>query len=102
MEVKICPVAKQTIAGKLADVELHFDDGVLAGSKLIGFAVWEGRQGSGRHVTFPARQYTVEGNRRSYALLRPIGDAGSQARIRDFILAAYAAFEHASALDDRA
>jgi hypothetical protein len=27
--------------GKLADAELHFADGPLAGLKLIGFAMWE-------------------------------------------------------------
>jgi hypothetical protein len=44
-----------TPPGKLADAELHFHDGPLAGLKLIGFAVWERRTGSGRNVTFPAR-----------------------------------------------
>jgi hypothetical protein len=37
--------------GKLADAELHFTDGVLAGLKLIGFAVWERRSGGGRNVS---------------------------------------------------
>ena len=40
----------------------------LSGSnslKLIGFAVWERRSVSGRNVTFPARQYSVNGERRS-------------------------------------
>jgi len=41
-------------AGKLADAELHFTEGVLAGLKLIGFSVWERRGGTGRNVTFPA------------------------------------------------
>jgi hypothetical protein len=40
---------------KLADAELHFTDGPLAGLKLVGFAIWERRTG-GRNVTFPARQ----------------------------------------------
>jgi hypothetical protein len=80
--------------GKLADVELHFTEGVLAGLKLIGFAVWERRAG-GRTVTFPARQYSINGERRSFALLRPITDAAGQDRIRDLILGAYAAFEQA-------
>jgi hypothetical protein len=43
--------------GKLADAELHFTDGPLAGLKLIGFGVWETRTGARRNVTFPARQY---------------------------------------------
>jgi hypothetical protein len=79
-------------SGKLADVELHFDaaDGVLEGLKLIGFAIWERWAGGGRNVTFPARQYSVNGQRRSFALLRPTVDTTAQERIRDLILQAYA------------
>ena len=91
MTVKILPVSSP--AGKLADAELHFDDGLdgaLHGLKLIGFAVWE-RRGGGRNVTFPARQYAVNGERRSFALLRPVFDNAAGDRIRDLILQAYAA-----------
>jgi hypothetical protein len=93
MTVKIVPNEKGNPPGKLADAELHFTDGVLDGLKLIGFAVWERRSGSGRNVTFPARQYTVNGDRRSFALLRPIADAVSQERVRDLVLQAYAEYE---------
>ena len=72
--VKFVVNEKGNPPGKLADAELHFNDGVLAGLKLIGFAVWERRSGGGRNVTFPARQYSVNGERRSFALLRPIDD----------------------------
>jgi hypothetical protein len=75
--------------GKLADAELHFSEGPLAGLKLIGFSVWE-RRGGGKNVTFPARQYSVNGERRSFALLRPIMDTEAQTGIRDLILSAYA------------
>jgi hypothetical protein len=88
--VKIIANDKGNPAGKLADAELHFGDGPLAGLKLIGFAVWERRSGDGRNVTFPARQYSVNGERRSFALLRPVVDTAGQARVRDLILAAYA------------
>ena len=76
--------------GKLADAELHFWDGPLEGLKLIGFAVWE-RHGSvdGYHVTFPTRVYSVQGERRSFALLRPIADTTGQSTIRELILSAY-------------
>jgi hypothetical protein len=80
--------------GKLADAELHFDDGPLAGLKLIGFAVWE-RKNGGKNVTFPARQYSVNGERRSFALLRPIVDTAAQERLRDLIIAAYDAEQNA-------
>lgn len=43
------------------------------GLKLIGFGIWERRGGAGRNVTFPARKYAVNGERRSFALLRPAG-----------------------------
>src|SRR4029079_6735534 len=80
-------------AGKLADAELHFTDGDLQGLKLIGFAVWERRSGAGRNVTFPARAYSVNGERRTFALLRPDSDAHAQDRVRDLILAAYDEFQ---------
>lgn len=89
MVVKIVPNDKGNPPGKLADAELHFIDGALDGLKLIGFGVWERRGGSGRSVTFPARQYAVNGERRSFALLRPIADAAAQDRIRDLVLQAY-------------
>ena len=97
MTVKIVANEKGNPAGKLADAELHFSDGPLAGLKLIGFAIWERRSGSGRNVTFPARQYSVNGERRSFALLRPITDVTTQERIRDLVLEAYGEYEAAAA-----
>lgn len=89
MTVKITPNDKGNPPGKLADAELHFTEGPLEGLKLIGFSVWERRSGNGRNVTFPARQYSVNGERRSFALLRPVADATAQERIRDLVLEAY-------------
>ena len=80
MTIKIIPNDKENPPGKLADAELHFTEGELEGLELIGFAVWERRSGTGRNVTFPARQYSVNGERRSFALLRPILDATAQER----------------------
>ncbi len=113
LTVKILPTTNPP--GKLADVELHFTrrvhealalqhettdfpeyvdaDEALAGLKLIGFAVWERKSGNGRNVTFPARQYSVNGERRSFALLRPVTETDATSAIRDLILAAYAAHE---------
>ena len=96
MTVKIVPNDKGNPPGKLADAELHFMEGALEGLKLIGFAVWERKTGNGRNVTFPARQYSVNGERRSFSLLRPIVDSTAQNRIRDLILEAYE--EHAATL----
>jgi hypothetical protein len=95
MVVKITPNEKNNPPGKLADAELHFTEGVLDGLKLIGFSIWERRSGGGRNVTFPARTYSVNGERRSFALLRPIADATAQDRIRELVLEAYAEYEEA-------
>jgi hypothetical protein len=93
MTVKITPNDKGNPPGKLADAELHFTEGPLEGLKLIGFGIWERRTGNGRNVTFPARQYSVNGERRSFALLRPVADVQAQDRIRELILEAYTEFE---------
>ena len=99
MTVKIALNEKGAPAGKLADAELHFDEGPLSGLKLIGFGIWERRGGGGgRNVTFPARQYSVNGERRSFALLRPIVDTTSQNRIRELILEAFQEFEAQAAV----
>jgi hypothetical protein len=92
MTIKFVPNEKGNPAGKLADAELHFSGGPLDGLRLVGFAIWE-RRGGGRNVTFPARQYSVNGERRSFALLRPIADQTGQDRLRDVILEAYKEYE---------
>ena len=92
--VKITPNDRGNPAGKLADAELHFGgESPLTGLKLIGFSIWERRGGSGRNVTFPARQYSINGERRSFALLRPVVDTTAPNAVRDRILEAYAEYE---------
>jgi hypothetical protein len=95
--VKIVPNENGNPPGKLAEAELHFTSGDLGGLRLIGFAVWE-RRGGGRNVTFPARQYAVNGERRSFALLRPITDTTAQDRVRELVLQAYAEYEERDAV----
>ena len=97
--VKITANDKGNPPGKLAEAELHFVSGPLNGLKLIGFAIWERRGGSDRNVTFPARQYSVNGERRSFALLRPVVDTTAQNSVRDRILDAYAEHEQAVIAD---
>ena len=95
VSVKIIPNEKGSPPGKLADAEVIFeaDAGPLSGMKLIGFSVWERRDG-GKNVTFPARQYSVNGARRRVALLRPsTEDRTTQDAIRECILDAYSRVE---------
>jgi hypothetical protein len=43
--------------------------------------------------------YSVNGERRSYALLRPIGESADQDRLRDIVLEAYKEHEAEIAID---
>ena len=99
MVIKILPNNTGTPNGKLAEAEVHFTEGALDGLRLIGFSVWERRNGPGRNVTFPSRTYSVNGERRNFALLRPIGtDSAVQNAFRDQVLQAYADHEAQAAV----
>jgi hypothetical protein len=100
MVIKILPNDKGAPTGKLADAEVHFTEGAFDGLRLLGFAVWEKRGGGvGRNVTFPSRTYSVNGERRNFALLRSInGETNAQNAMRDLVLQAYAEFESQAAV----
>ena len=98
MTIKIAPNDRGNPPGKLAEAELHFSDGPFEGLKLIGFTIWERRGGNGRNVTFPARSYAINGERRTYALLRPIVDSTGQDKLRQMILDAFQEFEERQAV----
>ena len=89
IEVKILRNEHGRPAGKLADAEIHFIAGELAGLKLVGFTVWERRDGHGRRVTFPGRPLIVHGDKRNFELLRAIGNPSVLDRVRDLVLSAY-------------
>src|ERR1700710_1142033 len=98
MTIKTSPNDKGNPPGKLAEAELHFSEGPLEGLKLIGFSVWDRRGGNGRNVTFPSRSYVVNGDRRTFALLRPIVDSTAQSKLRDLILEAFQEYEERAAI----
>lgn len=99
-EIKIMPNDKGTPSGQLADAELYLTEGLMAGNRLLGIAVWDRRNGPGRNVTFPSRAYSVNGERRNFSLLRAYGDnQQGQERVRDAVLEAYARFEEQAAVE---
>jgi hypothetical protein len=98
MIVKILPNELSDPPNKLADAELLFEEGVLTGLRLTGFAIWQSRAGRSRTVTFPARSYYVRGEKRTYALLRPMSDNGNVDLVRRLILDSYAEFEQRMAV----
>jgi hypothetical protein len=71
IEVTILRNQQGKPAGKLADAEIHFVAGELAGLKLVGFTIWERRDGNGRRVTFPGRPLIVHGDKRTLSCSAP-------------------------------
>lgn len=72
-------------------VDVHDHASVVRGLFQLGAP-----GGIGRNVTFPARQYAVNGERRSFALLRPIVDTAAQEKVREPVLEAYQEYEERS------
>jgi hypothetical protein len=66
-------------ASKLADVEIHFEEGLLAGLKLVGASVWRSKKGEAPTVLVPSRSYATASGVRYYELLRPSGDPAPSA-----------------------
>ncbi len=87
--IKILAADPHSAPGKLADAEIHFDGGELDGLKLVGFAVWQKRDGKGQNVSFPSRPFTVHGERRSFSLLRWIVNRNAQERLESIVIQAY-------------
>ena len=87
--IKILETNGHSAPGKLADAEIHFTGGELDGLKLVGFAVWQQRNGQGRNVSFPSRQFTTQGERRSFSLLRWIAKREAQERLESLVIQAY-------------
>ncbi len=68
-----------TPASKLADVEIHFEEGLLAGLKLVGCSVWRSKKGDAPTVLVPSRSYATAGGVRYYELLRSSVDGAASA-----------------------
>ena len=89
ISIQILKTTGPSAPGKLADAEIHFKGGELDGLKLVGFAVWRRRDGEGENVSFPARNFTVDGDRRSFSLLRWVAKREAQERLEAAVLEAY-------------
>jgi len=68
-----------TPASKLADVEIHFEEGLLAGLKLVGASIWRSKKGDAPTVLVPSRSYATAAGVRYYELLRPSADGAPSA-----------------------
>ena len=57
------------------EAEVHFDEGPLAGVKLVGFCLWKSPDGE-VYVTFPSRAFGAGSERRYFDYLRAIEGNG--------------------------
>jgi hypothetical protein len=79
-----------TPESKLADVEIHFEEGLLSGLKLVGCSVWRSRKGEEPTVLVPSRSYATAGGVRYYELLRSseegksVEDPAGKLAVRNF------------------
>jgi hypothetical protein len=93
-EMRVQFVRKDNGPERLAcDAEIHFDEGPLAGMKLVGFSVWRTPEGE-LSVTFPSRAYGTGTERRFFDYLRPADAAGAGAgakKVKAWIIEQYRA-----------
>jgi len=69
-----------TPSGKLADVEILFEEGLLAGLKLVGCSIWRSKKGEAPTVLVPSRTYATAAGVRYYELLRFSADGEKENR----------------------
>jgi len=72
-----------TPVSKLADVEIHFEEGLLAGLKLVGCSVWRSKKGDAPTVLVPSRSYATAAGVRYYDLLRSSADGAAEGNAQD-------------------
>jgi hypothetical protein len=73
----------------VSEAEVHFEEGPLAGMRLLGFGVWKRDEGV-MYVTFPSR-VTAQGGARLYVdyLRSADGSSGVVRRLKAWILDEY-------------
>jgi hypothetical protein len=81
----------------VCDAEILFDEGPLAGMKLVGFALWNGADGE-TYVTFPSRAFGGGTERRYFDYLRSIeGTPAEGRRVKAWIVEEWRASANAAA-----
>jgi hypothetical protein len=73
----------------VAQAEVLFEEGPLAGAKLVGFSLWRSPEGE-VYVTFPSRARGAGSDRRYFDFLRSADGSPEPARrVKDWILDEY-------------
>ena len=73
----------------VTEAEVHFDDGPLGGTKLVGFCLWRSPEGE-IYVTFQSRAFGAGSERRYFDYLRAVDASGETVkRVKAWILEEY-------------
>ena len=73
----------------VTEAEIHFEEGPLSGTKLVGFCLWRGADGE-VYVTFPSRAFGAGAERRFFDYLRAVdGTSEALKRVKAWILDEY-------------
>ncbi len=81
----------------VTEAEVHFDDGPLAGTKLVGFCLWRSPEGE-IYVTFPSRAFGAGSERRYFDYLRAVDASGETVkRVKAWILEEFRKASNAAA-----
>ena len=80
----------------VSEAEVLFEDGPLAGTKLVGFSLWKSAEGE-VYVTFPSRAFVASNDRRYFEFLRSAeGTGGDVKRVKSWILDEFRASSRAA------
>ena len=73
----------------VCEAEVHFNEGPLAGARLVGFCLWRSPEGE-VYVTFPSRAFGAGSERRYFDYLRSVdGTLDVVKRVKAWILDEY-------------
>ena len=73
----------------VTEAEIHFEDGPLAGMRLVGFSIWRSTEGE-LYVTFPSRAFGAGTERKYFDYLRGVdGSAETVKAVKAWILEEY-------------
>jgi hypothetical protein len=70
----------------VTEAEIHFEEGELAGMRLVGLCLWRSAEGE-IYVTFPSRAFGVASERKYFDYLRASDGSGDTVkRVKAWIL----------------
>ena len=73
----------------VTEAEIHFEDGPLAGMRLVGFSLWRSTEGE-LYVTFPSRAFGAGTERKYFDYLRAVdGSSETVKAVKAWILEEY-------------